>query len=100
MERRKVEEIADLLSIIENLTKSSNLKDDSYEALRSTHPLVDDVDFRRILGMSETISAWAWPDLETLEAVSTTLLDRIKRLDFQIQKLEENAKIYAKSERN
>ena len=33
MERRKVEEIADLLSIIENLTKSSNLKDDSYEAL-------------------------------------------------------------------
>ena len=47
--------------------------------------------------MSETISAWAWPDLETLEAVSTTLLDRIKRLDFQIQKLEENAKIYAKS---
>ena len=47
--------------------------------------------------MSETISAWAWPDLETLEAVSTTLLDRIKRLDFQIQNLEENAKIYAKS---
>ncbi len=97
MEKRKVKEIANLLSVIENLTKSGTLKDNSYETLRSTHPLVDDVDFRRILGMSETISAWTWPDIETLKAVKATLIDRIKRLDFQIRKLEENAKIYAKS---
>ena len=36
MERRKVQEIADLLSVIENFIKSSNLDNNSYEALRSS----------------------------------------------------------------
>ena len=94
---RKVEEIANLLSIIENLLKSKNIDDDSYDMLRSNHPLVDDINFRRILGMSETISAWAWPEIETIDAVNATLRDRIKRLDVEIKKIEENAKIYASS---
>ena len=55
MEQRKVKEISDLLSIIESFIRSGNLDSNSYEALRSSHPLVDDIDFRRILGMSETI---------------------------------------------
>ena len=97
MEKRKVADIADLLSIIESLLKSGNLDTNSYETLRSSHPLVDDIEFRRILGMSETISAWVWPEIETIEAVSTTLRDRIKRLDVEIKNIEENAKIYATS---
>ena len=43
MEKRKVQEIANLLSILENLIKSGNLDIKSYEALRSTYPLVDDI---------------------------------------------------------
>ena len=70
MERRKVSEIADLLSIIERLIMSGKLDDSSYEALRSTYPLLDDIEFRRILGMSETISAWTWPEIELIEAVT------------------------------
>ena len=97
MEKRKVTEIADLLSIIDSFIKSGNVNNSSYDALRSTHPLVDDIDFRRILGMSETISAWTWPEINTITAVSATLRDRIKRLDVDIQKIEENAKIYATS---
>ncbi len=97
MEKRKVEEIANLLSIIEGFVKSGNLDNNSYEALRSSNPLVDDIDFRRILGMSETISAWSWPDIETIEAVSATLRDRVKRLSIDIANIEENAKIYATS---
>ena len=97
MEQRKVKEIADLLSIIESFIKSGNLDDNSYEALRSSHPLVDDIEFRRILGMSETISAWNWPDIDTIDAVSATLNDRIKRLDVDISNIEENAQIYATS---
>ncbi len=97
MEQRKVKEIADLLLIIENLAKSGNLDSNSYEALRSSHPLVDDIEFRRILGMSETISAWTWPDLDTIDAVSATLKDRIKRLSIDIANIEENAQIYATS---
>lgn len=97
MERRKVKEISNLLTILEDLIKSENLDDQSYETLRSTHPLVDDIDFRRILGMSETISAWTWPKMDIIVAVSATLKDRINRLDIDIKNIEENAKIYASS---
>ncbi len=97
MEQRKVQEIAKLLSIIESFIRSGNLDDNSYEALRSSHPLVDDIEFRRILGMSETISAWNWPDIDTIDAVSATLNDRIKRLDVDISNIEEKAQIYATS---
>ena len=97
METRKVQEISELLSVIENLIKSDNLDSNSYEALRSSNPLVDDIDFRRILGMSETISAWSWPNIETIAAVSATLRDRLKRLNIEITNIEENAQIYATS---
>ena len=97
MERRKVGEIESLLSILDTLVKSRNIDSSTYDALRSNYPLVDDIDFRRILGMSETISAWTWPNIETLEAVRATLKDRIKRLDIEIKNIEENAKIYADS---
>ena len=97
MEKRKVEEISNLLTILESIIKSGNVDRNSYEAIRSSHPLVDDIDFRRILGMSETISAWTWPEVETIEAVSATLRDRIKRLNVEIKNIEDNAKIYATS---
>ncbi len=97
MEQRKVKEIADLLSDIEKFIKSGNVDNNSYEALRSSNPLVDDIDFRRILGMSETISAWSWPNIETIDAVGATLRDRINRLNIDIANIEENAQIYATS---
>ena len=95
MEKREAKEFANLLSIIENFIKSGNLDSNSYEALRSSHPLVDDIEFRRVLGMSETISAWIWPEIEMIEAVSATLRDRIKRLDVENKNIEENAKLNA-----
>ena len=97
MEQRKVKEVADLLFVIEKLIQSGNLDSKSYEALRSNNPLVDDIEFRRILGMSETISEWSWPDIEMIYAVSATLNDRSKRLTMDIASIEENAQIYATS---
>lgn len=94
-EKRKVEDISKLLSILESLIKSGNLDDEAYNVLRTNYPLVDDIDFRRILGMSEVISAWTWPKLETIKTVSTTLRDRITRLNVDIRNIEENAKVYA-----
>ena len=47
--------------------------------------------------MSETISAWSWPEFETIKAVSATLRDRINRLNIDIANIEENAQIYATS---
>lgn len=100
MEKRKVDEIENVLSVLDELITTRNFDKDSYEALRSTYPLVDDVDFRRILGMSEVISAWSWPNLETVKIVSATLRDRIKRLNVEIKNIEDSAKIYATSAEN
>ena len=47
--------------------------------------------------MSETISAWSWPDLNTIQAVTVTLTDRIKMLDVEISNNEDSAKLYASS---
>ena len=97
IEKRRVEEIFGLLVILERMIKSGNLDSSSYEVLRSSHPLVDDINFRRILGMSETISAWTWPEIETVDAVGVTLKDRVNRLNLEIKNIEDNAKIYAAS---
>ena len=58
---------------------------------------MDDLDFRRIMGMSETISAWSWPTLETINVVSETLSDRVSRLDVDIAIIEDTAMSYAAS---
>ena len=64
-------------------------------ALREKHPLVDDIGFRRILGMSEIINSWSWPNVEVIETSSVALKDRMKRLNNEIAAIENNAKIYA-----
>ena len=85
MEKRKVANIAEVLSVIDTILKTGDFDAGTYEALQTKYPLVDSVDFRRILGMSETISAWNWPKIETIKAVRTTLSDRIRRLDVEIK---------------
>ena len=77
------------------MVKLGDLTVKSYEALKASSPLVDDVNFRRILGMSETISAWSWPNLDTIVNVSATLHDRVNRLNVEIADIEENAKEFA-----
>ena len=49
------------------------------------------------MGMSETISAWSWPTLDTIESVSETLNDRISRLNVDIANIEDSAISYAAS---
>ena len=65
--------------------------------MRNDYPLVDDVNFRRILGMSESISGWSWPEAATLDAVADTLLDRIQRLKVEINDIEKEAQKFASS---
>ena len=67
MEKRKVQAIADLLSVIENTINSGNLDSKSYESLRSSNPLVDDIEFRRILGMAKRSVLGIGPTLKQLK---------------------------------
>ena len=97
VERREASEFLLVLDTLSELVNLGDLDADAYEALRLKTPLIDDLDFRRIMGMSETISAWTWPSLETIKGVSETLSDRISRLDVEIANIEESAISYAAS---
>ena len=94
-EKREAKKFLAVLNVLSNLINTGDSGNKAYQKLRSNYPIVDDVNFRRILGMSETISAWSWPDLETSQSVSATLKDRISRLDVEIGYIENSAKIYA-----
>mgnify|MGYP001362627506 FL=1 len=92
---KNTKEIFYLLRVLEELIANDRVDDDTYANLRVSYPLIDDVRFRRILGMSETISAWSWPEYQTLQAVKSTLSDRIQRLEMDISEKEIEAKNYA-----
>ena len=53
-------------------------------ALRQQFPIVDQVEFRRVLGQNEIISSWSWPDASSVDAVFDTLTERKNRLQSQI----------------
>ena len=97
LERSEAEEFLLVLETLRELVELGDLDISAYTALRARTPLVDDLDFRRIMGMSETISAWVWPTMDTIESVSETLSDRISRLDVDIANIEESAISYAAS---
>lgn len=100
IERRESQEILSILEVLEDIIKANNLDEKTYETLRIKYPIIDDVSFRRILGMSETISAWSWPNLKTTQTVTETLSDRIRRLDVEILNFEDNTRMYASSAEN
>ena len=66
------EAVAALLLILQNNTINQN----SYLELRQQFPIVDQVEFRRILGQSEIISSWSWPKLSSVGVVFDTLTER------------------------
>ena len=62
-----------------------------YLALRQKFPIVDQVEFRRVLGQNEIISYWSWPDLDSVSAVFDTLSERKNRLQSRINTSQINA---------
>ena len=97
VERQDALEFTTTLSRLEELVKLGATDQSAYMALRDANPMIDDVRFRRIMGMSETISAWSWPDLDTIQAVAATLADRVQRLNIEISEIEADARRYASS---
>jgi succinoglycan biosynthesis transport protein ExoP len=98
--RSKRETSTEALKVINQLkifnSKKLNSRDD-YLLLRKKFPLLDQSSFRRMLGVSEVINAWSWPNLETLNQVQESVRDRIASLDSEIKKLENDALKYAES---
>jgi uncharacterized protein involved in exopolysaccharide biosynthesis len=81
------EAVAALSLILQDKAKDQN----DYLALREKFPIVDQVEFRRILGQSEIISSWSWPEAISVSAVLDTLTERKSRLRSQISASQINA---------
>lgn len=88
--------------ILENKTADQN----SYLALRQKFPIIDQVEFRRVLGQNEIISSWSWPKASTVKAVLSTLSERKTSLQAKLDASQKDAErssltleTYAKLER-
>jgi uncharacterized protein involved in exopolysaccharide biosynthesis len=78
--------IGELVSMLE---KNSTTRED-YLVLSKLYPIVDQVEFRRVLGQNEIISSWSWPKLALVKKVFNTLTERKERLikELSITKLD------------
>lgn len=96
------EAVAALSSMLQNKATGQ----DDYNTLRQRFPIIDEVEFRRVLGQNEIISSWSWPEANSVDAVLETLSERKKRLQSQIKASQKDAESssvalenYAKLER-
>ena len=96
------EAVAALSLMLQNKTTDQN----NYLALRQQFPIIDQVEFRRVLGQNEIISSWNWPEASSVDAVFDTLSERKSRLQSEINVSQINAErsalaleTYAKLER-
>ncbi len=94
--------VAALSLMLRNKTTDQN----NYLTLRQQFPIVDQVEFRRVLGQNEIINIWSWPEASTVDAIFVTLSERISRLQSLINAAQIDAErsglslgTYAKLER-
>ena len=54
-------ELYDAVVALSSMLQNKTTDQKSYLALRQQFPIVDQVEFRRVLGQNEIISSWSWP---------------------------------------
>jgi len=95
---RRTREMALAVDELSKIMSSSDLLSEvDYQQLKTSSPIVDDVDFRRLIGVPEALDAWSWPPKARLGDFSSTLADRIARIERSIDDLMEEAELYATS---
>jgi uncharacterized protein involved in exopolysaccharide biosynthesis len=80
----RTSELHEAASALAVLLKNKTTDSNNYQTLRQEFPIVDQVEFRRVLGQNEIISSWSWPEAGSVDAVTETLLERKSRLQSQI----------------
>lgn len=102
----RTNELFDAVSELSELLQKNTTTQKDYQILRKKFPIVDQVEFRRVLGQNEIISSWSWPTAYSTKAVLATLLERKNKLKSQIEILQVEAarsrealSIYSKLER-
>jgi uncharacterized protein involved in exopolysaccharide biosynthesis len=91
----------DLLNAVRELNlilkNNSMVTKNDYIILQKKYPIIDQLDFRRIMGISENISSWTWPKKKSALKVGKTLEDRVKMLRSEIELAEKNTERYGKN---
>jgi uncharacterized protein involved in exopolysaccharide biosynthesis len=102
----RTNELYEAVAAISLILKNKTTDQKDYLLLRQKFPIVDRVEFRRIMGQNEIISTWSWPAVSTVDAVHDTLSDRKRSLTSKINTSLKNAErsalalnVYAKLER-
>jgi uncharacterized protein involved in exopolysaccharide biosynthesis len=80
----RTSELHEAVSALAVMLKNKTTGQNNYQTLRQEFPIVDQVEFRRVLGQNEIISSWSWPETGSVNAVTETLLERKSRLQSQI----------------
>ena len=102
----RTSELHEAVAALSLMLKDKATDQKNYLALSKQFPIVDQVEFRRILGQNEIISSWSWPDASSVDTVFDTLTERKSRLQSKIKASQIEAersvqalKTYAKLER-
>ena len=80
----RASELHEAVAALSLMLQNKTTDQENYMALRQQFPIVDQVEFRRVLGQNEIISSWSWPEASSVDAVFDTLSDRKSRLQSQI----------------
>jgi len=82
---KRTSELHDAVAALSLMMQKGTKSQNNYLALREQFPIVDQVEFRRILGQNETINTWDWPKYSSVSAVLITLSDRKIKLISEIK---------------
>ena len=77
-------ELHDAITRLSLMLKNNDTSHSDYQLLRQTYPIVDQMEFRRVLGQNEIISSWNWPEISSVSAVLDTLSERKNRLKSKV----------------
>lgn len=96
-QRRSVAMISAVNAIQRVLDANPSPSFPDYLALKSEHTIVDEVEFRRLLSISESLTQWVWPDPNRLTASLDVLTERVARSESRLAELNREAERYATS---
>lgn len=85
---RRTQEMAVALDeLSRTMSSPAALSSTEYMGLKETSPIIDDVDFRRLIGVPEALDAWSWPPKERLGNFRNTLADKMAKIEESIHEL-------------
>ena len=96
-QRRSVAMISAVNAIQRVLDANPSPSFPDYLTLKSEHTIVDEVEFRRLLSISESLTQWVWPDPNRLTASLDVLTERVARSESRLAELNREAERYATS---